>query len=76
MEVELMRDLVHSFTCGDEVSVTGFVRVMKGEQVARAQAGIMMLYVDAISVENHSREGVEPGKQITVRTQLCCNTST
>lgn len=66
MEVELMRDLVHSVTCGDEVSVFGFVRVMKGEQVTRTQSGIVMLYIDAISVENHSREGLEPGRQVNV----------
>lgn len=66
MEVELMRDLVHSVTCGDEVSVFGFVRVMKGEQVSRTQSGIVMLYIDAISVENHSREGLDPGRQFNV----------
>lgn len=66
IEVELMRDLVHSVTCGDEVSVIGFVRVMKGEQMTRTQSGIVMLYVDAISVENHNRGGADAGTQITV----------
>lgn len=63
LEIELSRDLVNACCCGDTVSVLGLVRVMEvagAPGKGKAGGGLMLLYVEAVSLINHTSPASAP----------------
>lgn len=70
LDVEVTRDMVAGCTCGDEVSVIGYVRASKGESSSKPQNGVMMLHINALSLHNHNRSDIDV---VQVRHPACAS---
>ncbi|XP_065348176.1 DNA helicase MCM8 isoform X2 [Cloeon dipterum] len=62
LEVEMTEDLVETCVPGDEVTVTGIVKVLNTEEVKQKGPNMFLLYLDAVSMtSNKSNGGLSSG---------------
>ncbi|XP_059471137.1 DNA helicase MCM8 [Neocloeon triangulifer] len=57
LEVELTEDLVETCVPGDEVTVTGVVKVLNSEEVKQKGPNMFLLYLDAVSLTSNKNNG-------------------
>ena len=73
IEAELAHDCVRSCKCGDDVSVLGFVRAMSVDAGAggKSGSGLMLMYLEAVSVSNHTAPRGETLAQVRAHPPHC-----